>query len=82
MKDLVRPKLFGGPTVSLIYHGSLLKQQCLMKLFFMQTVFLPKSFCFLFFSDCGVSLLDMYACRRVVANIRLPVFEEENSFIL
>ena len=55
MKDLVRPKPLGGPTVSLTYHGSLLKRQCLMKLF----LCFYQSPAFYFFSDCGVSLLDM-----------------------
>ena len=40
-EDLLQPKTFGGPTFSLTYQES--KKKCFIKLFLMQTGFLPKS---------------------------------------
>ena len=69
MKDLVRPKHFGGPTVSLTYHVSLLKQQCLMKLFLCKLCFYQSPSAFYFFQIVVLVFWTWYACRRVVANI-------------
>ena len=46
-------------TGPLTYYGSFLRKQCLMKLLFMQSGWLPKSPCFHILSDCKVSLLGM-----------------------
>ena len=48
-----------GTTGPLTYYGSFLREQCLMKLLFMQSGWLRKSHCFHILSDCEVSLLGM-----------------------
>ena len=49
----------GGLAILLTCNESLLKQQRLMKLLFMQTSWLPKPLCFHILSDCGINLLGM-----------------------
>ena len=53
---------FGGPTILLTYHVLLLKQQCLMKLVFMQTGCLLNS-PFIFYQIVGL-VYQTYVSRR------------------
>ena len=57
------------PTTPLTYHGSLLKQHCLMKLLVLQTRKLTKSLAFIFSQFVGLVFQAWYLCGKGGANL-------------
>ena len=73
-----------GPKTLLTYHGSLLKQQYLVELFFMSIDCLIKFPCFHILSDCGIGLPGMVCVSEGVSQfvIKLPVLKKKLFILL